>query len=102
MDIGNAMSTDGADPHAAPTQLVTPSRPAPSARLRVLTILARFGTDQYADAEATIADLFARQLPGIERDVIVVDNALPREYVAEREGGGAARRRQQLTRVLGL
>jgi len=86
MDIGNAMSTDGADPHAAPTQLVTPSRPAPSARLRVLTILARFGTDQYADAEATIADLFARQLPGIERDVIVVDNALPREYVAEREG----------------
>ena len=86
MDISTAVSTDGADSHAAPTQLVTVSRAAPSAPLRVLTIVARFGSDQYAAAEATIADLFARQLPGVERDVIVIDNALPRDYVAERDG----------------
>ena len=86
MDISNAVPNDSADPPAAPTQLVTLTRAAPSAPLRVLTILARFGSDQYADAEATIADLFARQLPGVERDVIVVDNALPRDYVARREG----------------
>jgi hypothetical protein len=86
MDISHVTSSDGADSHATPTQLVTPSRLAPSAPLRVLTILARFGSDQYADAEASLADLFARQLPDVERDVIVVDNALPREYIAESEG----------------
>jgi hypothetical protein len=86
MDISTAVSTYGADSHAAPTQLVTVSRPAPSVPVRVLTIVARFGSEQYAAAEATIADMFDRQLPGVERDVIVIDNALPREYVAERDG----------------
>jgi hypothetical protein len=86
MDVSNVAPADSDDPLAAATQLVTVSRQVPTAPLRVLTILARFGSNQYADAEATLADLFARYLPGVERDVIVVDNALPREYVAEREG----------------
>jgi hypothetical protein len=47
--------------------------------MRILTILARYGVEHYSAAEEEIAALFERQLPGIHRDVIVVDNALPRE-----------------------
>jgi hypothetical protein len=54
---------------------------------RVLTILARFGTEQYANAEREIAELFGRQMPAIDRDILVVDNARPRHAVDEREDG---------------
>ena len=86
MDVSNAVSSGAADPDTTPTRLVTPSCLTPSAPMRVLTILARFGVEHYAGAQARIDDLFARQLPGVERDVIVVDNALPRDYVAECDG----------------
>ena len=54
--------------------------------MRLLTILARFGTEQYAHAEAEITNIFARQMPSVDRSVIVVDNALPREVVQEQNG----------------
>jgi hypothetical protein len=54
--------------------------------MRVLTILVRHTSEQYAGAEQRIAEIMARQIPGLSRDVIVVDNALPPETV-EREKG---------------
>jgi len=73
---------------------LAPHRPG----MRVLTILARFGTDQYAGAEDEIAALFATRMDGVERRVVVVDNALPRHFVDERAGsvliGGDNRSRE--------
>jgi hypothetical protein len=54
--------------------------------MRILTILARFGTDKYPHAEEEIAAIFARQMPQVTRTVVVVDNALPREFVEEQNG----------------
>ena len=54
--------------------------------MRILTILVRYGVEHYPAAEKEIAALFERQLPGIHRDVIVVDNALPREAGARLHG----------------
>jgi hypothetical protein len=56
------------------------SRRAP----RVLTILARHGTEQYPDAEREIADIFGRQMPDVDRTVLIVDNARPRHSVEDR------------------
>jgi hypothetical protein len=50
--------------------------------VRVLTILARFGTRQYADAEDAISDIFRRRMPEVDRTVLVVDNALPEDHPA--------------------
>lgn len=44
---------------------------------RVLSLFLQSGTQAYPDAERHLADLFARQLPGVSRDVVVVDNVLP-------------------------
>jgi hypothetical protein len=52
-----------------------------------LTILARFGTDQYPRAEQEIDEIFQRQLPDVQRTVIVVDNALPPHFVEPRPNG---------------
>ena len=54
--------------------------------LRVLTILVRYGDTQYPRAEAEIDEIFARQLPGVAREVVVVDNALPAEHVERTPG----------------
>jgi len=48
-----------------------------SGGVRVLSIFVRTGTSTYPDAEAHLAALFARQLPAVTRDVVVVDNLLP-------------------------
>jgi len=48
--------------------------------VRVLTILVRFGTAGYPLAEAQIDEIFRRQMPDVERSVLVVDNALPRAF----------------------
>ena len=53
--------------------------------MRILTVLVRHGLDRYATAEPEIDERFARQLPDIHRDVIVVDNAMP-ATVVERTG----------------
>ncbi len=55
--------------------------------MKVLSIIARYGLEQYAGAEQEVSAIVARQLPELRRDVIVVDNALPPETV-ERIGGG--------------
>jgi hypothetical protein len=49
--------------------------------MRILTILARSGTEKYPDAERQIDDIFGRQLPDVERECLVVDNALPADHV---------------------
>lgn len=54
--------------------------------MKVLTVLARFGTDQYPRAEQEIAEIFARQLPRVERSVVVVDNALHESVIDEQPG----------------
>ena len=48
--------------------------------LRVLTLLVRHGTERFPDAIDDVAALFARQLPDVEWDLIVIDNKLPDEY----------------------
>src|SRR4051794_30414525 len=53
--------------------------------MRVLSILVRHGVERYPEAEPQIDAIFAGQLRHLERDVIVVDNALPGETV-ERHG----------------
>ena len=70
----------------ATTQVLSLTPAVSRSPIRVLTILARFGSEQYGRAEEEVAQLFARQMPGIDRRVIVVDNALPRAVLEERDG----------------
>jgi hypothetical protein len=78
--------------------LLSLASPIVRAPLRVLTILARFGTEQYPHAKEEIGEIFARQMPTVDRTVVVVDNALPRDVVDERDGavllGGDNRARE--------
>lgn len=46
--------------------------------LRIATIFLRHGENRYPDALATLNDFYRRQLPGVTRTTIIVDNALPR------------------------
>ncbi len=55
----------------------TVSRLSKAQAPQVLTIFVRAGVSDYADAEAALAELFARQMPEIRRDLLVVDNLLP-------------------------
>jgi hypothetical protein len=48
--------------------------------MRIVTLLARHATRQYADAIGNIDALFASQLPRLERDLVVVDTSLPQTY----------------------
>jgi hypothetical protein len=45
--------------------------------LRVLTLLARYGTAKYPAAEERLEDLLHCMLPGAERRTVIIDNALP-------------------------
>jgi hypothetical protein len=54
--------------------------------MRILTVLARHGVEKYSSAEEDIQALFDRQLPDVQRGVIVVDNALPIEVVEQARG----------------
>jgi GT2 family glycosyltransferase len=49
---------------------------------RVLTLFLRHGTHKYAGALDDLDALFTRQMPGIERQTIVIDNALPADHEA--------------------
>lgn len=49
--------------------------------MRVLTLLLRHGTAKYVEAENEIAELFARQMPEVERSTLIVDSALPPDHV---------------------
>jgi hypothetical protein len=46
------------------------------APLRILTIFTRFGTEKYETAEHELDELFDARLPGMARDVIIVDTAM--------------------------
>jgi hypothetical protein len=48
--------------------------------MRVLTLLVRHGTDRFPGAVDDVAALFARQLPEVEWDLIVIDNKLPVDH----------------------
>jgi hypothetical protein len=48
--------------------------------IRVLTLLVRHGTDRFPGAVDDVAAIFARQLPDVEWDLIVIDNKLPEEH----------------------
>jgi hypothetical protein len=75
------------DDEREPNERITLTTQAVGRAPRVLTILARFGTEQYPHAEREIAELFGRQMPAVDRDVLVVDNARPRHAVEERADG---------------
>jgi hypothetical protein len=49
--------------------------------LRVLSILVRHGLAKYAIAEAELNALYQRQLSDVTRELIVVDNAVDRDFV---------------------
>ncbi len=51
--------------------------------MRVATILARYGTERYREAEEQLDSIFERRLPNVERNTIVVDNALPHDFVEQ-------------------
>jgi hypothetical protein len=86
MDENDEAATFDMRTHDQSTPLTRLTRPEPRRSLRVLTILTRFGSEQYARAEQEVADLFARQMPGVEHRLIVVDNALPRDFMDQRDG----------------
>lgn len=54
--------------------------------MRVLTLLARHGTRDYADAPDRVAELFRRRAPGVEHVMLIVDNALPAGCVEPLDG----------------
>jgi hypothetical protein len=54
--------------------------PPDSQPVRVLAVLTRMGTDKYPRAQEEWNDIFRRQMPEVVRDIILVDNALPREH----------------------
>jgi hypothetical protein len=45
--------------------------------MRIITLLARHGTATYGDAVEAIDELFARQMPSVAHDLLVIDNDLP-------------------------
>src|SRR5262245_60907405 len=53
--------------------------------MRILTILLRFGSERYPSAERDIDEIFRRQMPGVERTTIVVDNELPSSHESSAE-----------------
>jgi hypothetical protein len=48
--------------------------------LKVLTILARKGTHSYPAAATELHAIFSRQMPELDRDMVIVDNDLPAGY----------------------
>ena len=50
-------------------------------RMRIATIFLRHGAEKYLDSQTRVDEIFLRQLPGICRETIVVDTALPPGYV---------------------
>jgi hypothetical protein len=48
--------------------------------MRIVTLLVRRGTAKYQNAIADLEAFFARQLPAVEWDLVIIDNALPEHY----------------------
>ncbi|MBV9358518.1 MAG: hypothetical protein JO023_23655 [Chloroflexi bacterium] len=49
-------------------------------RLRVAQLFVRHGATNYSDAVASLDAIFGAQLPGVERQLIVIDNSLAEDY----------------------
>jgi hypothetical protein len=45
--------------------------------MRFLTLMVRHGADKYSTAIEDVSGLFARQLPSVDWDLVVIDNTLP-------------------------
>jgi hypothetical protein len=48
--------------------------------MRILTLLVRHGLAQYKNAVEEVVSLFARQLPHVHCDLVVIDNSLPEGF----------------------
>lgn len=51
--------------------------------MRIVTLLARHGAEKYGDAIATMDRLFARQMPDVTRELLIIDTALPENHVED-------------------
>jgi hypothetical protein len=47
--------------------------------MRIATLFSRYGVDSFVGAEKALRDIFAAQLPGVQHDLYIIDNALPGE-----------------------
>lgn len=56
--------------------------------MRILTLFAKHGSQKYAEAKATADALFARCLPQAQREVVVIDSALPASFQEQTDLGG--------------
>lgn len=56
-------------------------------KMRILTLLVRHGTTKYTNALDDIQAMFARQLPDVVHECVIVDNSLPPDHVAELQPG---------------
>lgn len=55
--------------------------------LRILTLMARHGTEKYTEALPRLDSIFRRRMPGVARHTLVIDNALPPGHVEAGPGG---------------
>lgn len=55
--------------------------------LRIAVLMARHGTDSFAGAFEALRAFYDRRLPEVEREFLVIDNALPPHHYAPVEGG---------------
>jgi len=53
--------------------------------MRVVTLFLRHGNEKYADAEREMDAIFACYMPGVERRIVIIDNALPPHVIERRE-----------------
>lgn len=51
--------------------------------MRIATLFVRHGSTKYPDAEKRVEAIFAKQLADVERTILVIDNALPRDTVEQ-------------------
>src|SRR2546422_2218187 len=55
--------------------------------MRVVTLLVRHGSSRYPSAIEDIDRFFAERLPGVERELVVIDNSLPEDYAVATDAG---------------
>ncbi|QXX76682.1 hypothetical protein [Methylovirgula sp. HY1] len=55
--------------------------------IRIATLFVRHGAEKYPTALDELEGFFARRLPNVERELIVIDNALPATHCSQIENG---------------
>jgi hypothetical protein len=71
----------------AAARVLTLAAPAARPSPRVLSILARFGRQQYPEADAQIREIFRARMPEARCTFVTVDNALPADVIETSDGG---------------